>query len=89
MRGVACASFHIATAITAAVPCYNLGGLHEPLNFSPDVLAGVFLGKIRKMERACDSCAEPVRSASSVGYCHDWPRDGRREHICAVGLSNT
>jgi len=39
---------HIATAVTAVVPCYNVTGLHAPLNFSPDVLGAIFLGKIRK-----------------------------------------
>jgi phosphate transport system substrate-binding protein len=39
---------HIATAVTAVVPCYNLAGLPAPLNFSPDVLGSIFLGKIRR-----------------------------------------
>jgi phosphate transport system substrate-binding protein len=39
---------HIAAAVTAVVPCYNVTGLHAPLNFSSDVLAAIFLGKIRK-----------------------------------------
>jgi phosphate transport system substrate-binding protein len=30
------------------VPCYNLGGLDKPLNFSSDTLAAIFLGKITK-----------------------------------------
>lgn len=39
---------HIATAVTAVVPCYNLADLKDPLNFSPDALAGIFLGKITR-----------------------------------------
>lgn len=39
---------HIATAVTAIVPCYNLSGLQAPLNFSARVLARIFLGKITK-----------------------------------------
>lgn len=39
---------HIATAVTAVVPCYNLAGIREPLNFSADVLARIFEGKISK-----------------------------------------
>jgi phosphate transport system substrate-binding protein len=46
MRGVRL--LHIATAVTAVVPCYNLGGLRAPLNFSSEILAGIFLGKITK-----------------------------------------
>ena len=39
---------HIATAVTAVVPCYNLAGLEQPLNFSSDTVAAIFLGKITK-----------------------------------------
>ena len=46
MRGVRL--LHVATAVTAVVPCYNLGGLKVPLNFSSDTLAAIFLGKITK-----------------------------------------
>jgi phosphate transport system substrate-binding protein len=46
MRGVRL--LHVATAVTAVVPCYNLGGLKAPLNFSADTLAAIFLGKITK-----------------------------------------
>jgi phosphate transport system substrate-binding protein len=46
MRGVRL--LHVATAVTAVVPCYNLSGLKAPLNFSADTLAAIFLGKITK-----------------------------------------
>ena len=46
MRGVRL--LHVATAVTAVVPCYNLGGLKAHLNFSADTLAAIFLGKITK-----------------------------------------
>ena len=39
---------HIATAVTAAVPCYNLGRIATPLKFSADTLSGIFLVRIRK-----------------------------------------
>lgn len=39
---------HVATAVTGIVPCYNLDGIKEPINFSPAVLAAIFLGKITK-----------------------------------------
>lgn len=39
---------HVATAVTGVVPCYNIEGTKEPLNFSASVLAGIFLGKITK-----------------------------------------
>ena len=37
---------HVATAVTAVVPCYNIRGPSEPLNFSADTLAAIFLGKV-------------------------------------------
>ena len=39
---------NFATVIGAVVPVYNLEGIGRNLNFSPDVLAGIYLGKIRK-----------------------------------------
>jgi phosphate transport system substrate-binding protein len=37
---------HIPTVLGADVPAYNIPGVTEELKFTPDVLAGVFLGKI-------------------------------------------
>ncbi len=39
---------HVPTALGAVVPVYNVTGVNEPLNFSGGVLAGIFLGEIRK-----------------------------------------
>jgi phosphate transport system substrate-binding protein len=39
---------HIPTVLGAVVLTYNLPGLAQPLRFSPDVIADIFLGKIRK-----------------------------------------
>jgi len=39
---------HIPMVAGAAVVAYNLEGLNKNLNFSPDVLADIFLGKISK-----------------------------------------
>jgi phosphate transport system substrate-binding protein len=40
--------FHIPTVLGAVVITYNLAGVNAPLRFSPDVLADIFLGKIKK-----------------------------------------
>lgn len=37
---------HIPTVLGAVVPTYNLPGLTQPVRFTPDVLADIFLGKI-------------------------------------------
>jgi phosphate transport system substrate-binding protein len=38
--------FHIPTVLGAYVPAYNIPGVSGELKFTPDVLAGIFLGKI-------------------------------------------
>jgi len=39
---------HFASVVGAVVPAYNVKGLDRSLNFTPDVLARIYLGKIRK-----------------------------------------
>ena len=39
---------HIPTVLGAVVPVYNLPGMNKDLNFSPDVIADIYLGKISK-----------------------------------------
>ncbi len=41
-------TMHIPTVLGAVVPVYNLPGLNKDLNFSPDVIADIYLGKITK-----------------------------------------
>jgi phosphate transport system substrate-binding protein len=45
-RGVAV--LHFPTVLGAVVPIYNIPGVTAELNFTPDALAGIFLGKIKK-----------------------------------------
>jgi phosphate transport system substrate-binding protein len=39
---------HFPTVLGAAVPTYNIPGITTSLNFTPDALAGIFLGRISK-----------------------------------------
>src|SRR5580692_3471244 len=39
---------HFPTVLGAAVPTYNIPGVNAELNFTPEALAGIFLGKITK-----------------------------------------
>jgi phosphate transport system substrate-binding protein len=39
---------HFPTVLGAAVPTYNIPGVTVALNFTPDALAGIFLGRISK-----------------------------------------
>ncbi|MEO7969991.1 MAG: phosphate ABC transporter substrate-binding protein PstS [bacterium] len=42
------ALLHVPVVLGAVVVTYNLSGLAQPLHFSPDVIADIFLGKIKK-----------------------------------------
>jgi phosphate transport system substrate-binding protein len=39
---------HFPTVLGAAVPTYNIPGVDATLNFTPEALAGIFLGKVTK-----------------------------------------
>src|SRR6266576_98112 len=43
---------HIPTVMGAVVVAYNLQGLSQPVKFTPDVIADIFLGKITKWNDA-------------------------------------
>src|SRR5277367_3082777 len=42
------AILHFPTVLGAVVPTYNIPGVSSDLNFTPEALAGIFLGKITK-----------------------------------------
>jgi phosphate transport system substrate-binding protein len=42
------AILHFPTVLGAVVPTYNIPGVNATLNFTPDALAGIYLGKITK-----------------------------------------
>ena len=44
--------FHIPTVLGAVVPVYNVKGVSKALNFSGDVIADIYLGKITKWNDA-------------------------------------
>jgi phosphate transport system substrate-binding protein len=43
---------HIPTVLGAVVITYNLSGVSQPLHFSPETIADIFLGKIKKWNDA-------------------------------------
>lgn len=50
---------HLPMVLGAVVPIYHLPGVRERVNFTPDVLAGIYLGKIRKWDDAQIRGANP------------------------------
>ncbi len=50
---------HIPTVLGAVVPAYNVPGVKTELKFTPDVLAGLFLGRINNWNDAAIAKANP------------------------------
>lgn len=49
----------LPTVLGSVVPAYNLPGVSAELKFTPDVLAGIYLGKITKWNDASIAAANP------------------------------
>jgi phosphate transport system substrate-binding protein len=50
---------HIPTVLGAVVLTYNLRGVSQPLRFSSEVVAGIFLGKVRRWDDAAIRADNP------------------------------
>jgi phosphate transport system substrate-binding protein len=50
---------HFPTVLGAVVPTYNIEGVTQELNFTPEVLAGIYLGKITKWNDSALTGANP------------------------------
>lgn len=50
---------HFPTVLGAVVPTYNVPGVSTDLNFTPEALAGIFLGKVTKWNDPAISSANP------------------------------
>src|SRR5713101_7957701 len=50
---------HFPTVLGAAVPSYNVAGVQAELNFTPEALSGIFLGKVTKWNDPAIASANP------------------------------
>jgi len=50
---------HVPTVLGAVVPAYNVPGVGEELKFTPEVIAGIFLGKITNWNDKSIAAANP------------------------------
>jgi phosphate transport system substrate-binding protein len=50
---------HFPTVLGAAIPAYNLPGVQAELNFTPEALSGIFLGKVTKWNDPALTAANP------------------------------
>lgn len=63
---------HVPTVLGAVVITYNLQGIDKPLRFSPDVVADIFLGKIKRWNDPRIKADNPEASlpASDITVVH-------------------
>ncbi len=57
---------HIPTVFGAVVPAYNLSGVSAKLNFTPDILGGIFAGKITRWNDPAITAANPGVSLPAI-----------------------
>src|ERR1700674_3596367 len=50
---------HVPTVLGAVVPAYNVSGVSGDLKFTPEALAGIFLGKITNWNDKAIASANP------------------------------
>jgi phosphate transport system substrate-binding protein len=50
---------HFPTVLGAAIPTYNVPGVQTDLNFTPEALSGIFLGKVTKWSDPAIASANP------------------------------
>ena len=62
---------------------YNLKGLSAPLKMTPDIVAGIFDGKITKWNDAAIAAANPgvTLPATDISVVHRSGRLGHHEHL--------
>lgn len=58
---------HVPLALGAVVPMYNLEGVDKPLNFTGEVLADIYLGKVKKWNDKALADLNPRVSLPDVG----------------------
>jgi phosphate transport system substrate-binding protein len=67
---------HIPTVLGAVVLTYNLEGVAQPLRFSPDVVADIFLGKIKTWDDARIKADNPGVSLPAAPITPVYRSDG-------------
>ena len=84
-------TMHIPTVLGAVVPVYNIPGVNKDLNFSGDVIADIYLGKITKwndpriakdnpgvsLPDKCDPACLPLGWKRNHLHLHRLPLEGQ------------
>jgi phosphate transport system substrate-binding protein len=76
MQGPAADILHLPTVLGAVVITYNLQGVAQPLRFSPDVIADIFLGKVKRWDDARIKADNPGVSLPAADITPVYRSDG-------------
>src|ERR1700728_2447656 len=78
---------HMPTVLGADVPAYNIPGVTAELKFTPDALAGIFLGKITKWNDKAIVGANPSVNLTDKDIIVVHRSDGSGTSVkCTIGL---
>jgi len=81
---------HIPVVVGAVVPIYNVPGLRQKINFTPEILAGIYLGKIQQWDDPQIRTANPGAALPKAGIVVVHRSDGSgtsfvwSEYLCKV-----
>ena len=78
---------HIPTVMGAVVPAYNVPGVSGEIKFTPEALAGIYLGKITNWNDPAIAKANPGSQASQPADHRDLPLRWQRNHLHLYRLS--
>jgi phosphate transport system substrate-binding protein len=76
LKGAPAEILHIPTVLGAVVLTYNLEGVKQPLRFSPDVVADIFLGKVKTWDDARLKADNPGVSLPAAALTPVYRSDG-------------
>ncbi len=72
---------HVPTVLGAVVPAYNIPGVTGEVKFTPDVLAGIFLGQDHQLERHGDRQGESRNQVPRPDHHGRAPLRRQRHHL--------
>ena len=77
----------LPTVLGADVPTYNIPGVNQELNFTPEALAGIFLGKITKWNDPAITSPNQGRQSARYGHRRCAPLRRQRHNLYLGRLS--
>ena len=78
---------HFPTVLGAVVPTYNVPGVTQELKFTPEALAGIFLGTIRRWNDPALNEANPASQSARRRHRRRASLRRQRHHVRVDGLS--